>query len=1408
MTGADPAAVNIFGARRVFREPLHSHGDVFPLPWPVDEGFPHNLSSLCSRRSRQRVQRRRVLHIRERGTVWALNHLAGFDDESLWPSTPMNRAQATVLGRVKRAHLQRPPPPEKTSPQAALRQLLQRKAGSAYSEGLPGQLASYVRERLSLPRGQGKPVLLEELLPEAEREMMANFQERMMLSDEEIAGVLEKGLGNDMYTDPLLEGGGKTYHGFVADLVKSQLVGFTAKPRAQVGVFVVTKKAQKQRLILDARRTNKLFRSPPTTRLGSMDSWTRLGISEGEQMFVAQEDVKDFFYRLGIKKDLGEYFCLPCVNPVLLKDELGTLPEEIARLLDEGFQEIYPHMSVLPMGFSWAFHLAHEAHAELGKRTLPQIAQVRDREPAPLLGRKGIGDMSEACLIYADNHNHLGIDREQVHRAQQDMIKALHSHGLDTHDLVESTPLCESLGVRIDGLEGSVQVTAARDHRLDQALLACSARPALSGEELQVIVGHMTMRSLLNRGLLSILRHIYVFIQENYLVRRSLWPSVVREIEIFRCLMVLGGADLRAGWDPRVYCTDACPSGYAVMERDLGSQEARGIGKEDERWRFYRCESQPPPRAAALGDILEDVRTVRPDVDGEGEREWVVDAQFPEVPRWVLDAGEWKLLWRAGFEHKDGIHVLEARSILGAVKHVCRDSQRHGVHMLVLNDNMGTVLASQKGRCAHFGLLRVLRRVAAHTLGCGIRCHVRWVPSELNVADYDSRWRERHEGSRPRNACGPTSRHEEEEKGECVQPGRGQTRQREVQMPIAGRKPGEKAEGEKPDAREAHFDSADAAVGTSSPAKGAQEEDGASSQATEKIWSRDPRLLWRKVLAGGSQCVRGHEEGLLCEGGGLPGVHKVLHAPDKKGKRSRRGLVRVRRQPLPEWRNVQLWPKAPGGARVCAARECQGGLPSVAPIQKGAQRLAQAIPSSGQTANDRIPKGGNLWSSTVPGQARYGAVQRADVLHLREAGRGVADESSGFCREAARASRVPVLRHCSGTNRAWRSQQGGDLRRGAGHRRCAGPVAGRHHEAACDATAPDGRGDRHVELQCPPVPRHVEESSGCSGHRRLCTEPLPEQTWRSQSGPSVEASQRGGYPEERSLGGGLERPDLRQAGQTAADGEQAQQEVVGPGRKGPVELPGFVPQWYLPSAPRASSCAERLREGKFLSLFGGVGECAKAYAERGGSAAVVDLSQAKANDLSKFSAWNRVRQVAYRFNLIGIDLPCNTWTRARRAPPWSRLPGPLRGDHSDSILGLPQLKPGDQLKVQAANRMMYGACKLIRLCLRLGVSGYLENPLTSRLWLAPPMKDLLNRDGVHFIKTDMCMHGTQWKKPVGLLVWGCEPFSLPRCTCRSKCSRTGKNHVQLTGIKGSRFATERAQMFPSAFASKLVDALC
>ena len=78
------------------------------------------------------------------------------------------------------------------------------------------------------------------------------------------------------------------------------------------------------------------------------------------------------------------------------------------------------------MGFSWAFHLAPEAHVEIASRALPHLVQLRDRHAAPVMGT-GAGRCTSTMLVYDDNANHLGVSRGQVDAEQKKMRDALHA---------------------------------------------------------------------------------------------------------------------------------------------------------------------------------------------------------------------------------------------------------------------------------------------------------------------------------------------------------------------------------------------------------------------------------------------------------------------------------------------------------------------------------------------------------------------------------------------------------------------------------------------------------------------------------------------------------------------------------------------------------------------------------------------------------------------------------------------------------------------------------------------------------------------------------------------------------------------------------------------------------------------
>ena len=71
------------------------------------------------------------------------------------------------------------------------------------------------------------------------------------------------------------------------------------------------------------------------------------------------------------------------------------------------------------------------------------------------------------------------------------------------------------------------------------------------------------------------------------------------------------------------------------------------------------------------------------------------------------------------------------------------------------------VLALEKGRSSDPRILGICRRWASLCLACGVRMRVRWIPSEINVSDHDSRLWSQAKGKRliaiPSNNC---SQHE------------------------------------------------------------------------------------------------------------------------------------------------------------------------------------------------------------------------------------------------------------------------------------------------------------------------------------------------------------------------------------------------------------------------------------------------------------------------------------------------------------------------------------------------------------------------------------------------------------------------------------------------------------------------
>ena len=167
-------------------------------------------------------------------------------------------------------------------------------------------------------------------------------------------------------------------------------------------------------------------------------------------------------------------------------------------------------------------------------------------------------------------------------------------------------------------------------------------------------------------------------------------------------------------------------------------------------------------------------------------------------------------------------------------------------------------------------------------------------------------------------------------------------------------------------------------------------------------------------------------------------------------------------------------------------------------------------------------------------------------------------------------------------------------------------------------------------------------------------------------------------------------------------------------------------------------------------------------------------------------------------HFVHLSPPCSSFSiaRGRDAPRSAKHP-----------LGKPGLSAADQARVDDGNVFFKIACRIVRTCVSRGVGVCLENPRTSRMFLAPP----LNRMGGEKYHTVFCAYGTPWRKATTFLTWHCPALSTLVATCSSKhglCDHSGKPHRVLKGNSpGGMPWTRVAEPFPRALCSKYAHAV-
>ena len=119
------------------------------------------------------------------------------------------------------------------------------------------------------------------------------------------------------------------------------------------------------------------------------------------------------------------------------------------------------------------------------------------------------------------------------------------------------------LGLHFDGRRHRVRLKWERRWRLRLGISFVLDLGFASGEDIQVLVFHITWAMLLRREALSILSSVYAFSRLGGQQVR-LWSSVACELRQVADLLPLFFCDTGIGWASKVMCSDSCDSGFGV----------------------------------------------------------------------------------------------------------------------------------------------------------------------------------------------------------------------------------------------------------------------------------------------------------------------------------------------------------------------------------------------------------------------------------------------------------------------------------------------------------------------------------------------------------------------------------------------------------------------------------------------------------------------------------------------------------------------------------------------------------------------------------------------------------------------------------------------------------------------------
>ncbi|CAK0791906.1 unnamed protein product, partial [Prorocentrum cordatum] len=542
------------------------------------------MDKVGDRAARSRLRKKEHLHAWTQEVLVSINELYGHG--SLPADGKSSLAQECGLEHVRRVVEDAGPPPACTAA-AAHRELCGPGHGYVFE---PEHIASYDWSLVSLPKGgglaDGGRILEGEAL-----QQWVGWRQLLKRQPE----------GGSQAPKPHYDGkfrSRSTCAQFVGDLLDAGVVSLTQQREETVGAFFVHKSNGMQRLIIDPRRVNDLFEAPAHTVLPTAGAWSALEVPMDQELHLAQADVDNAFYRIGLPRGAQEMFVLRAVHlPTLLK-----LRPDLSDQLPPGIEAwASPCLEVLPMGWTWSLYFCQcmvMAGVQAAGFALSDF--IQDRRAAP-----SVTDRNRVA-VYVDGVAVVGLEANLVTSDCERVAAKLEALGLKCKGVEAAGSDTTFTGLSFEVASGKIRLSRSRTWKLRLALLHTASRGWASGDELRHLLGHWCWAAILRRELLSVFAQTYRYIALAGSRRWRLWPCVEAELRRAAALVCFALVDAKRPYSTVVTASDASGAsrhdfgGYGAMETDWDLESVRAAAGQAEKWRW--CVSDAiAARAQTLG---------------------------------------------------------------------------------------------------------------------------------------------------------------------------------------------------------------------------------------------------------------------------------------------------------------------------------------------------------------------------------------------------------------------------------------------------------------------------------------------------------------------------------------------------------------------------------------------------------------------------------------------------------------------------------------------------------------------------------------------------------------------------------------------------------------------------------------